>query len=90
MAQSLGCTCLQGLELALKWAGRHGDPDLVRCTSEVAHDCLHRDDCHLREECDRCLTRIDRWLAEREPERPSPISVNAGLEAVSGPHQGRA
>lgn len=66
MAQAYGCTCLQGLELALKWAGRHGDPDLVRCTSEVAHDCIIRDSCRHRAECDNCLTRVDAWLAENE------------------------
>lgn len=64
MAQSLDCTCLQGLELALKWANRRCDPDLVRCTASVAQDCLHRHDCLQRTECDTRLLQIEDWLAE--------------------------
>ncbi|EME67852.1 hypothetical protein H261_21451 [Paramagnetospirillum caucaseum] len=64
MAQTLDCTCLQGLDLALKWASRRSDPDLVRCTASVAHDCLHRHDCRQRSECDSRLHQIDDWLAE--------------------------
>jgi hypothetical protein len=63
MGQGLDCTCLQGLELALKWANRRSDPDLVRCTSSVVHNCLHRDDCVNRSECDICLLQVDDWLA---------------------------
>ncbi len=66
MAQSLDCTCLQGLELALKWASRRCDPDLVRCTASVAQDCLHRHDCLQRTECDARLHQIADWLAEND------------------------
>ncbi|WP_043744316.1 hypothetical protein [Paramagnetospirillum magneticum] len=64
MGRGLDCTCLQGLELAMKWAGRHSDPELVRCTASVVHECLHRDDCEQRGECDIRLHQIDAWLAE--------------------------
>ncbi|ARJ65334.1 hypothetical protein WV31_06545 [Magnetospirillum sp. ME-1] len=69
MARSLDCTCLQGLDLALKWASHHCDPDLVRCTASVAHDCLHRDDCRQRAACDLRLHQIDDWLAENGDEK---------------------
>jgi hypothetical protein len=62
MAQSLDCTCLQGLELALKWAERRCDPEFVRCTAAIAHECLHRDDCCQRDRCDVRLHQIEDWL----------------------------
>ncbi len=63
MARSLDCTCLQGLELAIKWANHRRDPDFVRCTATIAHECLHRDDCGQRGECDSRLHQIEDWLA---------------------------
>ncbi|WP_152619753.1 hypothetical protein [Paramagnetospirillum magnetotacticum] len=64
MGQGLDCTCLQGLDLALKWAGRRPDPDLVRSTASIVQDCLHREDCLQRQECDDRLSLVEDWLLE--------------------------
>lgn len=56
-------TCLDGLALALKWAGRTTDSELARCTAYVAHACAHRHDCPCRHDCDQRLHALDDWLA---------------------------
>lgn len=66
MARVIDSTCLQGLDLALKWATLANDGELARNTSSVAHACPHRFDCQRRTECDHRLEAIDAWLAEAE------------------------
>jgi hypothetical protein len=58
-------TCLEGLDLALKWVGRGSDPDIARCTSAVARGCEQRCDCGFSGECLKRLRAIDDLLAER-------------------------
>lgn len=76
LARFIDSTCLQGLDLALKWATLANDEELARDTSTVAHGCPHRGDCQRRTECDHRLAAIDTWLAESECDealpRPTP------------------
>ena len=64
MASSLESTCLEGLELALKWAARCSDRDVALCTATIATGCQHREDCPLQEECAVRLNELRDWLGE--------------------------
>ncbi|MBI3445059.1 MAG: hypothetical protein HY055_06805 [Magnetospirillum sp.] len=67
MASSLESTCLQGLELALKWASRQSDQEIALCTATIATGCQHRGDCPLRDECDIRLHELKDWLQASLP-----------------------
>lgn len=77
VGRPLDCTCLQGLELALKWAPRACDAELARSTAGIVHDCAHRRDCRRSTECSRRLDELENWLSHHEAAQESipPLSL---------------
>lgn len=64
MGHRAACTCLAGLDLALKWATRGPNMEAARNASLVAQSCNHRCECPYQNECQSRLSAIDLLLNE--------------------------
>jgi len=59
MVNGTTATCIDGLELALKWAGLRADAEVAQCTAAIASACTHRDTCPTRTECTDRLRALE-------------------------------